>query len=308
MLNSTLTIVDELMIHPALNDPNDNWSFCPDPVPAILFAALFGLTTIVHLAQGIHYRKWYTIVIIISGGLQTATFVLRTLSIYNPTQELLYALWFCLILIAPVWTNAFVYMIMGRLVYNFVPDKKIAKIKAHRFGLYFILLDIVAFLVQVYGAASASGTDLTVKQIMLGIHIYMGGVGFQQACIIFFMALAFFFHRELRRQPETDEMRSALRMLYVLYAVLILITVRIIFRLIEYSSGITSSIPNHEAFMYCFDSLPMFVALVLLNIVHPGAVMPGKGYDIPGRKERKRQQQIRKEARFDSDDAGMMLV
>ena len=31
----------------------------------------------------------------------------------------------------------------------------------------------------------------------------------------------------------------------------------------------------------------MFIALVLLNIVHPGKVMPGKESDFPSRKERK---------------------
>lgn len=98
-------------------------------------------------------------------------------------------------------------------------------------------------------------------------------------------------------------------MLYAIYAVLLLITVslsslavpfqetmklisvsqiRIIFRLIEYSSGITGSIPNREAYMYCLDALPMCAALVVLNVIHPGAVMPGKESDMPSRKERKR--------------------
>ncbi len=62
---------------------------------------------------------------------------------------------------------------------------------------------------------------------------------------------------------------------------------RIIFRLVEYSSGFNSSIPNHEAYQYCLDSLPMFIALVLLNIYHPGRVMPGNESDLPSRKERK---------------------
>jgi hypothetical protein len=35
----------------------------------------------------------------------------------------------------------------------------------------------------------------------------------------------------------------------------------------------------------------MFTALVLLNIVHPGWVMPGKQSDLPSRKERKLREQ-----------------
>lgn len=39
--------------------------------------------------------------------------------------------------------------------------------------------------------------------------------------------------------------------------------------------------------MYVLDSLPMFIALVLLNVIHPGRIMPGKESDLPSRKERK---------------------
>ena len=62
---------------------------------------------------------------------------------------------------------------------------------------------------------------------------------------------------------------------------------RIIFRLVEYAQGLTSSIPNHEAYQYCLDSLPMLAALVMFNIVHPGRIMSGKESDIPSRKQRK---------------------
>jgi len=62
---------------------------------------------------------------------------------------------------------------------------------------------------------------------------------------------------------------------------------RIIFRICEYSKGLNSTVPNHEAFQYCLDSLPMLLALVLFNVVHPGRIMAGKKGDIPSRKQRK---------------------
>jgi hypothetical protein len=140
-----------------------------------------------------------------------------------------------------------------------------------------------------------------------GLHIYMIGVGIQQAFILLFIFFAVKFHRTLLSEPLRrliSETKSALGLLYTIYTVLILITVnamfnpfftylliickaRIIFRLCEYSQGLTSNIPNHEAYQYCLDSLPMVVALILLNVVHPGRVMKGKEGDIPGRKERK---------------------
>ena len=146
-----------------------------------------------------------------------------------------------------------------------------------------------AFLVQVGGASMASGDDLTHDEVMRGLRIYMIGVGVQQAFIIAFSLLLLRFQVIYQRthpgsSAHTD---SVLHLVYVLYAVLALITVRIIFRLVEYSQGYDSGIPTQEAWTFCFESLPMFVAVLLLNIVHPGRVLPGDENQIPGRKVRK---------------------
>ena len=140
----------------------------------------------------------------------------------------------------------------------------------------------------------------------------MAGVGFQQLFVLVFFGVAFTFQRTVSR--EGSRKPGVMRLLYVEYAVLILITVsslphpsysgnmsliccfyqmRIIFRLVEYSSGFKSSIPDHEAYQYCLDSLPMFTALVLFNIFHPGRIMPGKESDLPSRKERKLQGNVK---------------
>lgn len=59
-------------------------------------------------------RKVYSLVIILSALQQTAVFATRIVSIEQPTSGAMYSIWFVLILIAPLWTNAYVYMIMGR--------------------------------------------------------------------------------------------------------------------------------------------------------------------------------------------------
>ena len=115
----------------------------------------------------------------------------------------------------------------------------------------------------------------------------MGGIGFQQLCIFFFLALAIRLHKKLRLQPPSPETKTGFQLLYVEYAVVCLITIRIVFRLIEYSDGIKSTIPKHEAYQYVFDSTLMMIALVLYNIFHPGRLMPGRESNLPSRKERK---------------------
>ncbi|KAE8445853.1 hypothetical protein EG329_012776 [Mollisiaceae sp. DMI_Dod_QoI] len=271
----------------AKDTPDSTWQFCPSVGASDLFIFLFGITTLFHIYQGIRTRKWYTTAVIIGASWETIAFVGRTLSINKPASEGLYSLWFILILVAPLWINGFVYMILGRMVWNFLPTHEIFRVKASRLGVYFVSLDILAFLVQMLGAVSAVGNRKDPNAATNALHIYLVGCGIQQLFIIVFCIIAVKFHLEIRAQIPTDKQARALKMLYTMYAVILLITIRIIFRLIEYSSGFNSSIPNTEAYMYCLDSVPMFIALVLLNVTHPGNIMPGKESDMPSRKERK---------------------
>lgn len=59
--------------------------------------------------------------------------------------------------------------------------------------------------------------------------------------------------------------------------------IRIIFRLVEFSQGVASSNPilQHEEFQLYLDALPMLLALVLLNFVHPGVVLKGPESSLP---------------------------
>lgn len=117
----------------------------------------------------------------------------------------------------------------------------------------------------------------------------MVGVGIQQGFILLFLSCAIGFHRKLLSQhKQTGEYPSqAFTLLYVIYAVLVLITTRIIFRLCEYAQGLDSTIPNHEVYQFILDSSPMLIASLLLNVWHLGRIMRGKAGDILSRTERK---------------------
>lgn len=84
----------------AVEDPNTMWTFCPSVQPAYVMAILFGITTLAHLIQAILHKKTYCWVITMSGLWQTVNYVLRILSIKNPTNYPYYAGWFILILVS----------------------------------------------------------------------------------------------------------------------------------------------------------------------------------------------------------------
>ncbi|KAJ6535911.1 RTA1 like protein-domain-containing protein [Mycena vulgaris] len=260
-------------------DPeNENYSFmyCPSFPAAVLFSVLFGLTTIAHTMQAIHYRKRFCWVIIMGGIWETAGLVLRVFSVLHTTSSAFATSSQLLILLSPLWINAFLYVLMSRIVHFFVPEKHVGGISARRLSLCFVLLDITAFLMQATGGMLINAD--TARMAQLGIHIYMGGIGLQQFFVLGFVALVVRFHYKMNRIGGSTEWK---RPLYIMYASLVLITVRIVFRLIEFSSGVESPITMHEAPFYCLEATPMFLALLLWNAFHPGQVLVGPDSEFP---------------------------
>ncbi len=181
--------------------------------------------------------------------------------------------------------------------------------KPWRITTIFVVLDIIALIVQIFGVLKASGQNVPLDQVLDGLHIYMGGVGFQELFILIFCLMAFrcspsspprqpgrphsaVHHlrrppphlREFPPQPSLCCRRDADRLGADPH------------RLPHHRvcPGPGQPIPNQEAYQYCLDSLPMLVALVLFNVIHPGRIMPGKKSDMPGFRERRRQRKASK--------------
>ena len=67
---------------------------------------------------------------------------MRTYSTLNQTQETTGAAGQLLVLLAPLWINAGVYMIFGRVIWYYLPEQEIGGIRATSVGKLFIWLDI----------------------------------------------------------------------------------------------------------------------------------------------------------------------
>jgi hypothetical protein len=99
-------------------------------------------------------------------------------------------------------------MTLGRMIYFFLPERRLAGISARRYGIIFVTLDIIAFLVQLAGAALTTNNDANdaeTKTVLLGLHIYMGGIGMQEFFILCFLGLAIHLHRTIIQMEEMGQ-------------------------------------------------------------------------------------------------------
>jgi hypothetical protein len=321
--------------------PDDIWSYCPSYGAAIAAAALFGLTTLGHVVQAFAYRKPFAMILIMGGLWEVAGYVFRILSIQSQKSSGLYTAQLLLILLAPLWINAYIYMLLGRMIHFFLPkgEDRVFKFRARIITRVFVLFDITAFIVQAMGGSMTSSEN-SVSTQKTGLHIYTGGVGLQLFFLVIFVALAVGFQRRITTLKQTigkwgymdeesqynpnqtltssasvpfQQLRSSspeppsvpdlgltVPLMRIVYTVLALIILRNIYRLAEFASGINSPFVKHEWFAYVFDAIPMFVALVVLNIFYPGKYIQGERADFSVEdKERKTVKKEKKQQKKD---------
>ncbi|EFE37728.1 RTA1 domain protein, putative [Trichophyton verrucosum HKI 0517] len=290
-----------------INNDDVTWQYCPTFAPAVLFAVLFFLTTGSHIMQAFTFKKTFSWVIIVGGAWEAIAYGLRAAGAKNIYQKGFGLPHHILIALAPLWINAYVYMVLGRMVHFFLPDKRCFGISARRLTVIFVCLDIFAFLTQ--GASTSLLNSDSASSIKIGINlctftsltlqtsqfpnmsIDMGGIGLQELFILIFIGLAVRFQYKMAIVEQTEHSNGPWRpLLYTVYATLVLITIRIIYRLVEYSGGLHSAIATNEAAFYILDATPMFLALFALNIFHPGRFLvgPGSEFEKKPKKAKKR--------------------
>ncbi|CAG8949162.1 hypothetical protein HYFRA_00004784 [Hymenoscyphus fraxineus] len=259
-------------------DPDNTWNFCPSLPAAILFTVLFGIVSALHVFQAARYKTTFCWAIIMGALWETASFLIRNISIYNPKSEGPADTWFLLFLLAPLWINAFDYMLLGRMVFQYLPNQKLGGIKAQRMALYFVILDIVSFIVQIGGGLMVISKNNRTREN--GLHIYTAGLVLQECFILVFAALVFTFNRRVKREASVEQAARAKKLVLALYASLFLISIRIIYRLLEFAgsfdSALTQELWTHEVYQYALDATPMFFALLIMVVMHPGRVLPGE--------------------------------
>ncbi|KAJ7735329.1 RTA1 like protein-domain-containing protein [Mycena metata] len=263
------------------------YDFYPSFAAAVLFSVLFGVVMALHIAQAVKYKTTFCWVIIMACFWEFSSFVTRAISTKYQQSEGLALVTQILVLIAPLWVNAFDYMVLGRMIHYFLPSHSMFGVSGSLFGMTFVMLDVVSFVIQLVGG-SLAGPTAPESEVFKGIHIYMGGIGLQQFFIFIFLGLAARLHRQLQALERNGTGKKNWRpLLFTLYASLGLITIRIFFRLIEFSGGKEADknpLPFHEAYFYVFEAVPMVFALAAMNIVHPGFVLVGPDADMPGLK------------------------
>ncbi|KAF3907676.1 hypothetical protein AA313_de0206926 [Arthrobotrys entomopaga] len=252
------------------------YNYNPSQAIAVVALVLYGITTFAHFYQYFRYRAWYLTVFILAGLMQTMGYLARLFSARDVSNRGLYIAQFVLVVLAPLFTAAGDYIILGRLLERVLPGGKRAKalgLPARYITWIFVTSDLVSFVMQGMGAAiiSANTDGRNPAAQERGTHIIMAGLAIQIAFFSFFIAAVIRFDTKTRQSHPDVKWR---RLVHCLYVSCTLILIRSIYRTVEFAEGWNGYLMGHEVYFYVLEALPMLPCLVIFNIFHPSKYLP----------------------------------
>ncbi|GAA5949403.1 hypothetical protein JCM3765_003398 [Sporobolomyces pararoseus] len=263
--------------------------FTPSVVLAIVGIAAYGLAGAIHWIHFFRDRtQKYTLTLCIGMICMVMGFVLRIAYSSNVSSIGVYSIMTLFLLLPPCAFLAINYMILTRLA-NALGAESALFIKASRVVKLFLWSDVISFL------ALANGGGLSVIKSMAKIGHYssIGGLVLQVVSYSFFCVLLITFGiRVPRKCPHVEQhidrfsfssfnplSTSTLNDWRVLFKLMIIssigISIRCVFRLIEFTQGYDGYLATHEAYFYLFDALPLLISMSLYAIFWPPRFIEG---------------------------------
>ncbi|KIW37491.1 uncharacterized protein PV06_10530 [Exophiala oligosperma] len=241
------------------------WYYMPSLIGSIVMTTYFGVASLAHLVRLVQTRSRFCVPAVIGGIFEAVGHSARTVAHFHTDKTLPYAIQSLLILLGPILFAASTYMILQRLI-RAIKGGSHSLIPSHWITKVFIGGDMLCFIIQGAGGGVLSGAK-THSRVKLGEYIILAGLVLQIVVFGFFVIVAADFHSRARHSPAISATNIPWqRCLCILYFISILISVRNIFRVVEYVWGSSGYALRHEWTLYIFDgALMAAVVLVCLT-------------------------------------------
>ncbi|OHW97543.1 RTA1 domain protein [Colletotrichum incanum] len=257
-----------------VENPFKLYHYDPTITGAIIFMLLFLGTTLFHFWQLVKSRCWFLLPLAIGGVLEIIGYAARAKSgAESPDWSLgPYIIQAILLLVAPALFAATIYMELARII-TVIDGEGHVLIRKEWMTKLFVTGDILSFLFQGGGGGYQAAGSL--EALNNGAKVIIVGLFIQLICFGFFIVIAVAFHRSINKAP-TGRSNSSIpwrRHMGALYLGSFLIMVRSIFRAVEYLQGFDGHLLSHEAYLYLFDAVLMFLVMILFNYFHPAEIV-----------------------------------
>ncbi|KAF8503092.1 RTA1 like protein-domain-containing protein [Gautieria morchelliformis] len=298
LLDIARAVVNELAARKSDGEEISPYGYIPTQWICILYVALFGVTTAIHFVQVFYIKPrsyWMLPTVVMCGMGELIGWGARLWSSITPHSQNAFLMQITTTIISPTFMTAAFYTMLGRIISRLGPQ--FARMSPRVYVIVFITADLAALIVQAVGGAQAS----TAANPEDGAHVMLIGIFLQQAGIAIYMILGAEFLWRFRHQkplrkftavatteenesfsgfekPRLGRERGVMShkeflMVNGLIVATLLVLIRSVYRSIELTGGWTGPIITTEWYFNAFDGAPITLAMVTLNIFHPGFLL-----------------------------------
>ena len=240
---------------------------------------LFAISCIVHIVQLVHYRVWFFTPLALACFLETVGYIFRSLSSKSdPYHVIWFVVQYFMIVVAPVFISASIYVCINRLIawaksVGFVAHCWYLAPKLILWG--FITIDILTTIMQIAGAALVGSSESSGRNPTTGNNILLAGLAIQSFSFTIFLTVLTVLRLALAKDLKV---RSTARTKDWFVAALalasLLVYLRTLFRLSETAQGLFASISTNETFFGTLEFAPVVIAIWIMAVWHPGRWLP----------------------------------
>ncbi|KAJ4355409.1 uncharacterized protein N0V89_003425 [Didymosphaeria variabile] len=248
------------------------YRYIPSLAGAIIGMIIFFTLTLLLLWQWLRTRNHLLLFVIVGATCEVGGYAARTGSHFDNEAWGPFIAQGTLLLVGPLFFAATIYMMLGRTIV-LAGGEDVSLIKPRWYTRVFVGADIFTLVLQGFGA-SIMGT-MKLNLALAGEKIVIAGLALQVATFVFFLIAAIDFQIRMERKAAVPSSHGTAastdwrKILWILYSVSSLVLFRCIFRLIEYAMGNAAYLIAHEWTLYVFDTVPMFLTVVILLVLQP---------------------------------------
>lgn len=264
------------------------YHYVPTRFVTIIFVALFGLSTSLHLFQAVKYRTWWLLpTVCLCGFLEILGWSGRLWSSFSPLLATPFQIQICCTIIAPTPLIAANFVVLGRLVQRLGPAY--SRLSPKWYAIIFCTFDVVSLVIQAVGGGMAA-TAPNLKGANLGAHIILVGIVLQVVVIILYTFCGVeYYLRYSKDSPVRAEYsekgsnsntitrgiftKQFKHMVYALIFTTTLLFIRAIYRTAELSNGWDGRIISTQVYFNVLDGAMVVLAIYTLNLAHPGRLL-----------------------------------
>ncbi|KAF7916245.1 uncharacterized protein EAE98_010830 [Botrytis deweyae] len=246
------------------------WLYVPNIAAASIFALLFAVMMILLSWRMYKTRSWFCGYFIAGCLMEFVGYCARAAAANHTDRIGPYVIQNMFILVAPTLFAATTYMCLGRLI-RLVGGEEYSIVNPRKMTAVFVTGDLISFMLQGGSAYPSILSQTYPLWAKITKAMIIGGLAIQVVCFSLFALSAIIFHKRIRRYPTARSCANDvnwLQSLYMLYCLSLLIFIRSVFRLVEYSLGKTAL--SSEWTLYIFDTVPMFLVTVFFFFRYPG--------------------------------------